>query len=132
MVEDDADSVADSEPKQPELSKRDKRRAKEAKKKAEEEAAKQAWKENRKAAKKAGAGQAPPEEPLPKKVDIDNRFVQPKAKGKAKGGKGKVEKVVVKKEDVDRAVSDIQAAREKMVAKWADDWTGEHVVWSRH
>ncbi|KAL1410160.1 hypothetical protein Q8F55_004165 [Vanrija albida] len=123
LVEEDADSVADSDARQPELSKRDKRRAREAKKKAEEEAAKQAWKESRKAAKKAGAGQEPPEDPTPKKADIDSRFVQPKGKGKAKGGKGKVEKVEIKKEDVDRAVSDIQAAREKMVAKWADDWT---------
>lgn len=112
--------------KVPELSKREKRRAREAVKKAEEEAAKLAAKESRKEAKKVAKGGVPPPAPAPSKgKNFENAFVQPKTKGKkgAKGGK-QPEKVVVTAKDVERAVEDIQALRQKMVDKWGQDWTG--------
>lgn len=122
--------AAETESNAPELSKREKRRAREAKKAAEEEAAKLAIKEARKEAKKAAKAGVPLPSSVgssaPKgKAAAHDAFVRPNGRGKKGAKGGKVEKVVVTPEDVDRAVADIQALRQKMVDKWGDDWTSE-------
>jgi DnaJ family protein A protein 5 len=103
--------VADSS--EPQVSKRDKRRAREAKKKAEEEAQKAAMKEARKAAKKA------PREPEPAPKSTAKNGFTPAKKGK------KPPPEVVTEEKIAEAIKSIEQKQAKLAEKWAEVWDGE-------
>ncbi|BEI95756.1 hypothetical protein CcaverHIS631_0107050 [Cutaneotrichosporon cavernicola] len=121
VIDDESDAPSTAEPQ---MSKRDKRRLREARKKEEAEVAKEMFKEKRKEAKKAvKAGLVPP--PLTTKERemerTEKQFVQPKRKGKKNQKDEKV--TVITDEDVERAVADVQSMREKLVEKWAEEWS---------
>lgn len=128
-IDDDSDAPSAA---QPEMSKRDRRRAREARKKEEAEATKEASKEKRKEARKAakaGLVSAPLTAKEREMERAEKQFVHPKRKGKKKEDEKK--KVEITDEDVERAVGDVQGMRAKMLEKWGEEWGGESAIWTK-